>query len=60
MHHDDLFNILLAKSTASGLQKIIDSAVSYVDNNNCVCFNPEKTNCTTVGKSFCSYKIVHS
>ena len=36
-------DILLASTTASGLQKLINSAVCYVENNG-LCFNPKKTN----------------
>ena len=54
---DETFNvfayaddILLASTTASGLQKLINSAVCYLENNG-LCFNPKKTNCTIVGKN---------
>ena len=43
-------DILLASTTVSGkgLQKLIDSAVKYVEGHG-LCFNPGKTNCVIVG-----------
>ena len=43
-------DILLASNTASGLQKLINSANNYVLNYG-ICFNPKKTNCVIVGKN---------
>ena len=53
---DETFNvfayaddILLASTTASGLQKLINSAVCYVENNG-LCFNPKRLIVLLLGK----------
>ena len=43
-------DILLASTTASGLQNLINSAVSYVLQHG-LHFNPSKTHCTVIGKN---------
>ena len=43
-------DILLASTTASGLQNLIDSAVTYVLQHG-LHFNPSKTHCTIIGKN---------
>jgi hypothetical protein len=42
-------DVLLASTTATGLQCLIDCAVKYVSKNG-LCFNPVKTNCLIKGK----------
>jgi len=46
-------DILLASTTPSGLQKLIDTAVKYITKHG-LRFNPSKTNCFCFGKSQCS------